>query len=224
MPESSHRIGHYLLIQYLHDTRRRTATRPGDRYVCFAILLGLSRDQIKQVVQTEEENRWRVLVRNLTSLPRSIIFSPGLKCLEDGYRWMCVDFFGTIFGRSLLDNGEGRSGPTQDSSSAKLDPKRSALTLRASYAVFPPQKSLFDCICDSRSWVFPVIGPFPPFDSGWCKMSFDPHAKRSIESIGHAFTVEGWWRKWPFESFYPKSTGHRLGCRCSGFCQQRNAL
>lgn len=198
VPGLSRRIGRDILIQYLHDTRRRTATRAGDRYICFAIFLGLSRGQIKQILQTSEGNRWRVLVRNLNSLPRNIIFSPGLKCLEDGYRWMCVDFFQTIFDRSLLDNGEGRSEPTQNSSSATLDPHKDGLKMRACFAIFPPQDSLFDCICNSDSWVFPVVGSFPPFDSGWCKMGVDPHAKRSIESISSAFAKENWWRKRPF--------------------------
>ncbi|KAH8652758.1 hypothetical protein BGZ60DRAFT_519913 [Tricladium varicosporioides] len=200
----SRRLGCNILVQYLHDTRRRTATRAGDRYICFAIVLGLSRGQIRQVLQTPEGNRWRVLVQNLNSLPRNIIFSPGVKCLEDGYRWMCVNFFETIFDRSLLDNGDGRSEPTQSSYSATLDPHKDGLKMRACFAIFPPQDSLFYCIYNSNSWVFPVVGSFPPFHAGWFKMDVDSHAKRSIESLRKAFGKDYWWRKRPFAVLLPE--------------------
>ncbi|RFU30655.1 hypothetical protein B7463_g5706, partial [Scytalidium lignicola] len=194
------------LAKYIHDAHRRTATRPGDWFVCLAIILGLTRQQIRKMNRISVENRWRFLIGCLEAFPKSIIFSPGPKILEDGYRWVCSDFQQTVVDQSILNNDEeNRSGPTTRASRTILEPQGAGLRVKATFVAFPPQDDLFSHLRGGRNWVFPTKGCYDPWDRSWWTMTSDAQTGESIDSIGMVYATQGsrWWRKRPFVVLLP---------------------
>jgi len=75
----------------------RSTTKEGDAYICLAGMMALEGSVIKDLDATPVEARTRKLLSNVRYLPKNIIFSPGVKLQEDGYRWACVSFWQSKF-------------------------------------------------------------------------------------------------------------------------------
>ncbi|KIV86127.1 hypothetical protein PV11_01762 [Exophiala sideris] len=75
----------------------RSTTKKGDAYICLAGMMGLEPDVIKELDSTDVDQRTRKMLSKIRYLPKNIIFSPGEKLQEDGYRWACTSFWQSKF-------------------------------------------------------------------------------------------------------------------------------
>jgi len=175
-----------LLERFLSDIRRRSTTRQGDEYLCLAITLRIPQDQLSLLIQTPIEERARVIVQNFKSFPRSIIFSPGQKLLNDGYRWVCSSFWQTIIDYDLLTG------------QARLCSNDEGLEMEVSAFIFPPGETLVDCLRHGHSWVCHEL-----IFSRRHKVTVDSRAEAVIHSITERCGGERWWETRAFAILLP---------------------
>ena len=55
-------------------------------------MMALQSDLIKDLDATPVPERTRKLLSSVRYLPKNIIFSPGIKLEEEGFRWACASF------------------------------------------------------------------------------------------------------------------------------------
>ncbi|KAJ9606532.1 hypothetical protein H2200_008540 [Cladophialophora chaetospira] len=75
----------------------RPTSKEGDAYICLAGMMALKSDIIKDLDATALNERTRKLLSSVPYLPKNIIFSPGPKLKEEGYRWACASFWKSKF-------------------------------------------------------------------------------------------------------------------------------
>ncbi len=75
----------------------RSTTKEGDAYICLAGMMALKDDLIKDLDATPVPERTRKLLSSVRYLPKNIIFSPGVKLQEEGFRWACASFWRSKF-------------------------------------------------------------------------------------------------------------------------------
>ncbi|KIX01547.1 uncharacterized protein Z518_09273 [Rhinocladiella mackenziei CBS 650.93] len=95
-------------LRILND---RSTTKEGDAYICLAGMMALESDIIRDLDAAPVEERTRKLLANVRLWPKAIIFSPGVKLQEEGYRWACTSFWRSKFAfREFNETGEIREG------------------------------------------------------------------------------------------------------------------
>ena len=77
----------------LHLLNGRASTNRGDAYLCLSGMIGLSSDIVREIAQTPIEQRTTKMIKHLGLVPKGIIFSPGRKLKQEGYRWACEAFW-----------------------------------------------------------------------------------------------------------------------------------
>jgi len=179
-----------ILERFLSDIQWRSATRRGDEYLCLAVILRIPREDIRRLIQTPIEKRARVFVQNFKYFSRSIIFSPGQKLLDDGYRWVCSSFWQTDIDYHLL---EGQ---------ARLYPNGLGLEMEASAIIFPPGKTLLDCLRRGHSWIFRDLS-----SSRWYNATIDTQVEAVIDSISKCCNENRWWETRAFAILLPDTIG-----------------
>ncbi|EXJ58303.1 hypothetical protein A1O7_05728 [Cladophialophora yegresii CBS 114405] len=75
----------------------RSTSKEGDAYICLAGMMALEGEIIKDLDATPVQERTRKLLSSVRYLPKNIIFSPGVKLQEDGFRWACASFWKSKF-------------------------------------------------------------------------------------------------------------------------------
>ncbi|ETI22721.1 hypothetical protein G647_06797 [Cladophialophora carrionii CBS 160.54] len=75
----------------------RSTSKEGDAYICLAGMMALEGDIIKDLDATPVQERTRKLLSSVRYLPKNIIFSPGVKLEEEGFRWACASFWKSKF-------------------------------------------------------------------------------------------------------------------------------
>jgi hypothetical protein len=75
----------------------RSTSKEGDAYICLAGMMALESDIIKELDATPVQERTRKLLSSVRYLPKNIIFSPGVKLEEEGFRWACASFWKSKF-------------------------------------------------------------------------------------------------------------------------------
>lgn len=75
----------------------RSTTKEGDAYICLAGMMALDSDIIKELDSIPVQERTKKLLASVRYLPKHIIFSPGEKLTEQGYRWACASFWKSKF-------------------------------------------------------------------------------------------------------------------------------
>lgn len=179
-----------ILERFHNDIRGRSTTRQGDEYLCLAIILRIPQEKLRRLIRTPIEERARIIVQNFKSFPRSIIFSPGQKLLNDGYRWVCSSFWQTVIDHDLLTG------------QARLCPNDEGLEMEVSAIIFPPGETLFNCISCGHSWIFYELP-----SSRRYKATVDSRVEAVIHSVTKRCDEERWWETRAFAILLPDTMG-----------------
>jgi len=87
----------------------RSTSKPKDSYICLAYMLAMKAEVVREISNLPEEDRTKRVLQEIPLLPPSMIFSPGRKLQEKGYRWATNPLWDTELYRRNMSAGNNHS-------------------------------------------------------------------------------------------------------------------
>jgi hypothetical protein len=150
------------------DFKWRSTTKFNDEALIFANLTGLDTQPLLR--WPDAENRMKTAISMTPKLPRRIIFAPGPRFIEEGYRWAVTSFLSpsTFTLGSGKDEEEAVVGPSPGGSSLTLTFKLPGFILSGALQSSSPLKRFFLFDTEHNRWMrvekprrFAMIGAAP---------------------------------------------------------------